>query len=147
MGARHNVSRFRGSLVAGVFALIAPLSGFALENVPPEALSVKVFPDRYIAAGRPFSDLAALEAWAKPIRIRMLWLDGCGPASAKRLLAAVERFHAVYTEGIQIRTFVAGGSECVWAAEYARWNHDNMMRLPPGGEYFATDESGRSRMP
>jgi len=69
------VSRYRTTLVAGGFALILPLSALAIDNVPPEALSVKVLPDRYAAAGRSFADLAELEAWAKPIRIRVLWLD------------------------------------------------------------------------
>jgi hypothetical protein len=93
-----NVSRCRWNLVTAGLALILPLSGFTQDNAPPEALNVKVFPDRYVAAGKPFSDLAALEAWAKPIRIRVLWLDSCGPASTKQLLAAVERFHFVYAE-------------------------------------------------
>ena len=62
MNAHSVVSRCRSALVAGGFALIFPLSGLALDNVPPEALSVKVFSDRYVAAGKPFSDLAALEA-------------------------------------------------------------------------------------
>jgi hypothetical protein len=99
MSAHPIVSRGCMALVAGGFALVLPLSGVALDNAPPEALSVKVFPDRYVAAGKPFSDLAALETWAKPIRIRVLWLDSCGPASTGQLLAAVERFHRVYVEG------------------------------------------------
>jgi hypothetical protein len=140
-------SHCRRTLVAGGFALMVPLAGFAADNVPPEALNVKVFSDRYVAAGKPFSDLAALEAWAKPIRIRVLWLDSCDPASAKSLLAAVERFHSVYVEGIQIRTFGASDPGCAFAAEQASWTEAGVKRLPASEEYHAADDSGRSRMP
>ena len=115
--------------------------------MPPEALNVKVFPDRYVAAGKPFADLAALEAWAKPIRIRTLWLDSCGAASTKQLVAAVERFHSVYAEGVQIRTPAPAGPGCVVAAEQARQGQDRSARLPGGDEYYATDRFGRSTMP
>ena len=147
MNAHSVVSRCRGALVGGGFALIFPLSGLALDNVPPEALSVKVFSDRYVAAGKPFSDLAALEAWAKPIRIRTLWLDSCGPASTGQLLAAVERFHRVYVEGVQIRTFAAGEPACLGTAEQASWDRDSVTRAPADDAYYATDQHGRSTMP
>lgn len=147
MSAHPIVSRCRRTLVATGFGLILPLSVLGVDNAPPEALSVKVFPDRYVAAGRPFSDLVALESWAKPIRIRVLWLDNCSTESVQPLLAAVERFHSVYAEGIQIRTFGPGEAGCNWASEQAIWAQDHMGGLPAGDEYYATDESGRSRMP
>lgn len=142
-----SVTRCRRILVAGSFALFVPVPGAAVENTPPEALNVKVFPDRYVAAGNLFSDLAALEAWAKPISIRVLWLDSCGPASAKPLLAAVERFHAAYPEGIQIRSFGRDDAGCVSAAAQANRTEPRVSRLPASEDYYATDESGRSTMP
>jgi hypothetical protein len=147
MSAYAVVSRFRCNLLAAVVVLIFPLGVLALDNAPPEALSVKVFPDRYVAAGKPFSDLAALEAWAKPIRIRVLWLDSCGPESIKPLLAAVERFHSVYVEGIQIRTFAIGEPGCRWEIDSTALTQDGVSRLPVTDEYHATDQSGRSKMP
>ena len=45
MSAHAAISRFRRTLVAGGLALIAPLSALAVDNVPPETLDVKVFPD------------------------------------------------------------------------------------------------------
>ena len=146
MNARSVVSHCRSAVVAGGFAFVLPLSGLAFDNAPPEALSVKVFPDRYVAAGKPFSDLVALEAWAKPIRIRTLWLDSCGPASTGQLLAAVERFHRVYVEGVQIRTFAAGEPTCV-SAEQATWDRDSVTGEPADEAYYATDQYGRSTMP
>lgn len=141
------VSPRRRILVVGSFALIVPLSGLALDNAPPEALSVKVFSDRYVAAGKPFSDLAALEAWANPIRIRFLWLDSCGPAATSQLLAAVERFHRVYVEGVQIRTFAAGDPACVGATKQASWVRDGLTQAPSDEAYYATDQYGRSTIP
>jgi hypothetical protein len=141
------VSRLCRSIVAGALALAFSLPALALDNAPPEALSVKVFPDRYVAAGKPFSDLAALEAWAKPILVRVLWLDSCGPASTKQLLAAVERFHRVYAEGVQIRTFAAGEPECFGTAEQASRDPDGMIRERTDAGYYATDQLGRSTMP
>src|SRR6267142_2865024 len=125
------LSRCRRNIAATGLALILPLPGLALDIVPPEALNVKVFPDRYVAAGKPFSDLGALEAWAKPIRIRVLWLDSCGPASTGQLLAAVERFHRVYVEGVQIRTFGAAEPGCLEpTVERVNWGRDGVGRAP-----------------
>lgn len=132
MNAHVAVARCCRGLVAGGLAFSLPLAAFALDNAPAEGLSVKVYPDRYVAAGRPFPDLAALEAWAKPTRIRVLWLDGCGSDSAKPLLAAVERFHSVHADAIQIRTFGPEEQGCAPVDEQG---------------YYATDESGRSIIP
>lgn len=147
MNAHPVVSRCRWMLAAGGLALAVPLSALGVDSVPPEALNVKVFSDRYVAAGKPFSDLAALEAWAKPIPIRTLWLDSCGNASTKQLLAAVERFHSVYAEGVQIRTFAAGEPQCLGAAEQAAWARFGVSRALVDAAYYATDPSGRSTMP
>jgi hypothetical protein len=142
MNANSFVSRCRWILAAGGLFLVHPGTALGLDSVPPEALNVKVFSDRYVAAGKPFSDLAALEAWAKPIRIRTLWLDSCGNGSTKQLLAAVERFHSVYAEGVQIRTFAAGEPECLGAGEQA-----GVSRPLADVAYHATDQHGRSTMP
>jgi hypothetical protein len=148
MSAYAVLLRYHWNIAAMGLALILPLSGLAQETVPPEALNVKVFPDRYVAAGKPFSDLGALEAWAKPIRIRILWLDSCGPASTGQLLAAVERFHRVYVEGVQIRTFGAGEPGCLEpTVERVNWRRDGVGRAPADDAYYATDQYGRSTMP
>jgi hypothetical protein len=108
-------------------ALAVPLSASAAGDT----LDVKVLPDRYLVAGRSFADVAALEAWARPARIRTLQLETCGPASTRQLLAAVERFQAVSVEGIQIRALPVAEPACV----------------PADAGYFATDETGRSVLP
>jgi len=122
--------------------LALPLSALAADNVPPETLDVKVFPDRYVAAGKPFATLAALEDWAKPIVLREVWVDSCGPASAAQAFAAVERLQTTYKGVIRVRSLPSGEATCVSAAEYASsgaravdWSH------------LATDETGRSILP
>jgi hypothetical protein len=147
MIARSVISRRSIALVAGAFVLLVPLSGLAIDNAPPEALNVKVYSDRYIAAGKPFTDLAALEAWAKPIHIRVLWLDSCGPASTGQLLAAVERFHRLYVNGVQIRTFATGEPACLVPAEQASRERDGVTGQLADEAYYATDPFGRSTMP
>lgn len=149
MTSRFIVSRCRTALVTGGLTFLLPLSGLAADNAPPGALlDVKVLPDRYVAAGRPFADLAALEAWTRPMPIRVLRLDSCGPASAKPLLAAVERFHAVYGEGIHIRTLASGEPECASAAAQGSGAPAARMgRLPTDEEYYASDAFGRSMIP
>jgi len=141
------VSLYSRTVIAGAFAFAIPLAGIAADNAPPEALNVKIFPDRYVAAGKPFADVAALAAWAKPIVIRTLWLDTCGSASTKQLLAAVERFQSTYPDGIQIRALSAEEAGCVSAAS-------NETRAVTDGKpgradaaYLASDESGRSMLP
>ena len=137
------LSRCRRIIAATGVAAALPLAAVA-SDVPPEALNVKVFPDRYVAAGKQFTDLAALEAWAKPIPLRTLWLDSCGNAATKQLLAAVERFYAVYAEGVQIRTFAPGDPGCLVPVA----DQTGPARgLPAAYEYLATDRGGRSAMP
>jgi len=138
------VSRFCKTLVVGGFAFLLPPTGFAFDNVPPETLNVKVFPDRYVAGGKPFADLASLEAWARPILLREVWVDSCGPAAAAQTLAAVERLQSAYKGAIRVRTLASGEAACVSAGEYARLSYD--LR-PEDRAYLATDESGRSVLP
>jgi hypothetical protein len=110
MSTHTIVSRFYRAAVAGGLAFIFPLAAVAVDTAPAQTLTVSVFSDGYIAAGRQFSDLDALERWVKPTSPRVLRLDGCGPASATQLLATVERFQHAYLE---IRMLGVGEPGCV----------------------------------
>jgi hypothetical protein len=135
---------FRGSVVAASFFLSFPFAAVASDTVPPEALNVKVFPDRYVAAGRPFADLASLDAWAKSIRIRTVWLDGCGNAAGRQLIAAVERFYPLYTEGVQVRVLGPADPGCLAPVAV---DITQVRALPAAAEYLVTDRAGRSALP
>ncbi|MEO8186945.1 MAG: hypothetical protein ABI580_06225 [Burkholderiaceae bacterium] len=126
-------------------AFLSSLSANARDIAQPEAVSVTVFPDRYVSAGMSFSNVEALAVWARPIAGRLLWLDACGAGSTGRLLAAVERFHTLYADGIQIRAFRAGESGCLGAIEQASQSRvsDVADYLP----YYPSDRTGRSLVP
>ena len=70
-----------------------------------------------------------------------MWLDSCGNTSTRQLLAAVERFYTVYTEGVQIRTFGPGDPGCLESAT------GPAAAMPATYEYLATDRAGRSALP
>jgi hypothetical protein len=138
---RRLIADCHRTVIADACALAFPLSGAAANNVPPETLNVKAFPDRYVVAGKLFADLAALEAWAGPIANRSAWLDFCYPATTRELVSTVERLHSAYSGGMQIRTPHPGEGGCVPAAGHSSPSplpaHEAIMRAD--AEYLATD--------
>ncbi len=147
MNTRPFPSLCRSAVIAGGFALLFPLSGLAVDNAPPEALNVKIYPDHYVAAGKSFADLASLQAWAKPILIHTVWLDFCGTVSTERLVAAVARFHAAYSEGIQVRTLSLDDAGCVTAQDYAGRTAADEDLVPAEARLLASHESNPSMLP
>jgi hypothetical protein len=140
------VSRILVTL-AGSLALAFPLAAAAADNLPPETLAVKVFPDRYVAVGKQFADLAALEAWAKPIVLQELRLETCSSGAGKQLLAAAARFHDVYREAVLIRTRSPGEPAACASAAHAGAMPAVAGTRPDDREYLATNASGRSILP
>jgi hypothetical protein len=132
---------------AASIALLLPLPALALDSTPSDTLSVRVYADRYVAAGTQFSDVESLAAWAGPARTRVLALDSCGPAATAPLLAAVERFHRVYVDGVRIRTFAPGAPACVGGAEPPRSTGAEPTLPWAALPYYASDTTGRSSVP
>ena len=147
MNTRRLIADCRRTVIAGALALAFPLSGAAADNVPPETLNVKAFPDHYVAAGKPFADLAALEAWARPIVIRSVWLDFCYPATTRELVTTVERLHLTYSAGMQVRTLSLGEAGCVPAAGHSSSPPAHVASMRVDAEYLATDEFSRGKLP
>jgi hypothetical protein len=147
MNTRTLISVCGRTAITGAFALAFPLSGIAADNAPPETLNVRAFSDHYVAAGKPFADLAALEAWAKPILIRSVWLDFCYPVSTGQFVSTVERLHSAYSGGMQVRTLSSGDEGCVSVASRSSASpaHETVVRAD--AEYLATDEFGRGKLP
>ena len=117
MDVRTLISGCCSTVIAGGFAFALPLTGIAADNAPPETLYIKAFPDHYVAAGKPFTDFAAVKAWARPILIRSVWLDFCYPASTREIVSAVERVHSAYSSGMQIRVLSPAEEGCLSAAD------------------------------
>jgi hypothetical protein len=132
MNARSLAGLVCRNLVLAILALAAPFSSLALEPAP--FLRVQVYPDHYSLAGQTYADLAALAARVEPLGANALQIDGCGAASGKRLVAAVERFHGAYVQGIQIRQLDPREPGC-------------SLQALADTDYYATDERGWSMLP
>ena len=128
-------------ILAAALAFASPAVSLAASNVPPETLDVKVFADRYVAAGRQFADLKSLHEWARPIVIREVWLDGCGSTSAKSLQAASLAFQPQAGGLLRVRMLSPVEAGCGLAAP--------ARAVAPADEqaYLASDAAGRSVLP
>jgi len=128
-------------ILAAALAFASPAVSLAASNVPPETLDVKVFADRYVAAGRHFADLKTLHEWARPIVIREVWLDGCGPAAAQSLQAASLAFQPQAGGLLRVRMLSPVEAGCGLAAP--------ARAVAPADEqaYLASDAAGRSILP
>jgi hypothetical protein len=147
MNTHSLIAGCRTTVIAAGFALAFPLSGAAADNVPPETLNVRAFSDHYVAAGKPFADLAALEAWARPIVIRSVWLDFCYPPTTRELVSTVERLHSAYSSEMQIRTLHPGEAGCVPEAGHSSQLPAHVGTMRDDTEYLATDAFGRGTLP
>ncbi len=67
-------------------------------NAAAQTLSVGVFADQYIAAGRSYDDLNALEAAVRRLGVTAVRLDGCGAADSIAQRAAAHRLRDLYVE-------------------------------------------------
>jgi len=103
--------------------------------------------DQPLAAGKPFADLASLEAWARPILIRSVWIDFCYPASTQQLVSAVARLHSSYPGAIPLRTLSPGEEGCAPAIGHPSSSQAHETIVHADAEYLATDEWGRSTLP
>jgi hypothetical protein len=95
MNAGFAASRLSRAGLAAALALSVPLSTLAAERTSGATLEVAVFPDGYVTAGVSFRDLDTLAPLVEAMNLSLLRLDACGPAAARALLAAAERFHTV----------------------------------------------------
>jgi hypothetical protein len=141
------ISMCRRIVITGAFALVLPLPVIAAESLPPETLDVIVLPDRYVAAGKPFTDLAALEAWARPIVLRSVWVDFCYSPTTPQLVAVVERLYSKYSSSVQIRTLPPDEGECAAAAGSATTTGAGERLTLAGANYLAVDAFGRGKLP
>jgi hypothetical protein len=142
MSAHFTVSHLSRTALAASLVLTFPLAGVAQNPVSEETLSIAIFSDRYIVAGRQFSGLKALQRGLNPSNLR---LDGCDQASAARLLAMVERFQHAYLE---IGVLGAGDPRCAAAAAaHPNRASDATMQVPASERNQAVDPYWRSVMP
>jgi hypothetical protein len=97
----------RTILAAGGSLLwLLPIGGAGAQT---PAVSVGVFPDHYVAAGRSFDDLNALEDAIAPMRPERVQLTACGDGTARALRAAAHRFR---NASLELRTAARGDAAC-----------------------------------
>jgi hypothetical protein len=142
MSAHFSLLHLSRTALAVGLAMMFPLASVAQDAMSEQALSIAIFSDRYIVAGRQFSDLQALERGLNPANLR---LDACDQSSAERLLATVERLQHAYLE---ISMSGAGDARCA-AAAAAHPNQvgDATTQAPTGERNPAVEQYWRSVMP
>ena len=73
-----------------------------------------------------------------------MWLDSCGPASTRPLLAAVERFHGAYPDGVLVRSVGVATSAC---GDIVTMRGRARGAQLTETDYLGVDAQGRSWMP
>ncbi len=89
-----------------------PLQAPAEEVAAVSSVRVKVFPDHYAVDGQRMGDALALEAALPADAHAAVRLETCGAASARPLLAAVERLHGARVGVVEIHSLPGGEPGC-----------------------------------
>jgi hypothetical protein len=85
--------------VAVAAAVLGPgLGSGAWAQVPSPEVTVMVFADHYVLAGRAVDDLNVLERAVDTAGVRAVRLHACGEGTARAQQAAAHRFHGLYLE-------------------------------------------------
>ena len=103
------VDRIARTVVAGVLAAGFVTAVMAAPQPSASSVSITVFADSYVVAGRAFDDLNFLEKHITGMHARGISLLACGPGVTRSLKAAVHRFRHV---PVQISVLEADEPEC-----------------------------------
>jgi hypothetical protein len=87
-----------GSVAAAASALCLATVGAAAAQTPTSDVSITVFADHYVLAGRLIDDLDALEDAVSAMRPRTVTIDACGAGTARAQRAAAHRFRNLYLD-------------------------------------------------
>ena len=113
----------------GSLLCLAAMSGAAAQE---QMISIAVFADHYVVAGRSFDDLDALEDAIAPAQPRRVQLAACGDGTARALRAAAHRFR---NASLELRTADRRDAACQ-PASMARAMHVSQTAGPrPTGIY------------
>jgi len=74
------------------------VGGVAAAQAPAPEVTVVIFAERYVLAGREFDDLDGLEGAVDATRPTVVRLYACGEGTARAQRAAAHRFQAQYLE-------------------------------------------------
>ena len=96
-------------LAAAATALWLATTGAAVGQTPAPAVTVAVFADHYVLAGRFIDDLDRLEDAIAAMHPRGVRLDACGEGISRALRAATHRFRNLY---LDLRTAAIDDAAC-----------------------------------
>lgn len=106
-----------GTVATGAGALALGAAALPAAQAPADAVSIAVFADHYVLAGRSIDDLNVLEATLQAAPDRPIQLNQCGSGTARALKAAAHRFR---DRPIDIRLPAAEAPQCADAATMRR---------------------------
>lgn len=101
--------RISPSLFAAASALSLAVGGGVAAQTSAPSVSVAVFAEHYVLAGRQIDDLDALERAVNAINPRAVRLEACGDGTARAQMAAAHRFRSRYLE---LRLLEPGAPGC-----------------------------------
>lgn len=96
--AKHSLMPRVGVVLAAVSSLWLGVGGSAAAEATAPDVTVTIFADHYVVAGRTIDDLDVLEAAVSSVRPKAVRLDACGAGTARAQQAAAHRFRNMYME-------------------------------------------------
>ena len=117
------------TVATGVGALVLGMATTAASAAQPDVVSIAVFADHYVVAGRSFDDLDVLESALAAVPDKPIRLDRCGLETARALRAAAHRFR---DRPIEMRTPSAGDLQCADSVPTMRRVAESTRPLPLG---------------
>jgi hypothetical protein len=118
-----------GTVATGAGALALGVAALPAAQAPTDEVSIAVFADHYVVAGRSIDDLNVLETTLQTVPDRPIQLNQCGAGTARALKAAAHRFR---DRPIEIRTPAAGALQCADSALTMRRVAESTKPLPHG---------------
>ena len=124
------------TVATGAGALALSPAAFPAAQPATGEVSIAVFADHYVLAGRSIDDLNVLETALQAVPDRPIQLIQCGSGTARALRAAAHRFR---DRPIEMRTPAAGDQQCADSAPTMRRVAESTKPLPLGIDDAAVD--------
>ena len=118
-----------GTVATGAGALMLGAAALPAAQAPGDEVSIAVFADHYVLAGRSIDDLNVLETALQTAPDRPIQLNQCGSGTDRALKAAAHRFR---DRPIDIRSPAAQAPQCADAAPTMRRVVETTRPLPLG---------------
>lgn len=125
---RHRIA-WIGTVATGAGALVLGVAALPAAQAPRDEVSIAVFADHYVLAGRSIDDLNVLETTLQAAPDRPIQLNQCGSGTARALKAAAHRFR---NRPIDIRSPAADAPQCADAVPRMRRVFETTKPLPLG---------------